>query len=78
MEDKKERTKTKSKRSRLTRTIRTDVEAIAFERDIGEYVIQVGIIDATPSGVRGVSVVLSSTQQMRESLVYVQQEVWFG
>lgn len=61
MEDKKERTKTKSKRSRLTRTIRIDVEAIAFERDIGEYVIQVGIIDATPSGVRGVSVVLSST-----------------
>lgn len=62
MEDKKERTKTKSKRSRLTRTIKTDVEAIAFERDIGEYVIQVGIIDATtPSGVRGVSVVLSST-----------------
>lgn len=41
---------------------------MAFERDIDQYVIQIGIIDATLSGERGTSVTLSATSA-NESLV---------
>lgn len=37
------------------------MEAIAFERDIDEYEVHIGVIGSMLSGQRGVSVVLSST-----------------
>lgn len=44
------------------------MEAIAFERDIDEYEIHIGIIDTMLSGQRGVSVVLSSTSANKRKL----------